>query len=29
VKSYDLMEEFCEIRTTWFKKWISLPGLLH
>jgi|GEM_PF-1338431 len=26
VKSYELMEEYCELRIEWFKKWISLPN---
>lgn len=26
VKSYELMEEFCDIRQKWFKKWLSLPN---
>ncbi len=26
VKSYELMEEFCEIRHKWFRKWLSLPN---
>jgi predicted transposase YbfD/YdcC len=26
VKSYELMEEFCEIRRKWFEKWITLPN---
>lgn len=26
VKSYELMEEFCNIRQKWFKKWLSLPN---
>ena len=26
VKSYDLMEEFCEVRLKWFRKWIKLPN---
>lgn len=26
VKSYELMEEFCDIRKKWFKKWLSLPN---
>jgi predicted transposase YbfD/YdcC len=26
VKSYELMEEFCDIRHKWFKKWLSLPN---
>ena len=26
VKSYDLMQEFCEVRIKWFKKWIELPN---
>jgi len=26
VKSYELMEEFCEIRQKWFEKWLSLPN---
>jgi len=26
IKSYELMEEFCEIRQEWFKKWLTLPN---
>lgn len=26
VKSYDLMEEFCNLRIDWFRKWITLPN---
>ena len=26
VKSYELMEEFCDIRKKWFKKWLTLPN---
>jgi len=26
VKSYELMQEFCEIRLNWFRKWITLPN---
>ena len=26
VKSYELMEEFCEIRKKWFQKWLTLPN---
>ncbi|MGB0992430.1 MAG: ISAs1 family transposase [Akkermansiaceae bacterium] len=26
VKSYDLMQELCEIRIEWFRKWIKLPN---
>ena len=26
VKSYELMEEFCDIRRKWFKKWLTLPN---
>ena len=26
VKSYELMEEICDIRHKWFKKWLSLPN---
>jgi predicted transposase YbfD/YdcC len=26
IKSYELMEEFCEIREEWFKKWLTLPN---
>jgi len=26
VKSYELMEEFCELREKWFRKWLKLPN---
>lgn len=26
IKSYELMEEFCEIRIKWFEKWLTLPN---
>lgn len=26
VKSYELMEEFCQIQRKWFEKWIELPN---
>lgn len=26
MKSYELMEEFCEIRQKWFEKWLALPN---
>ena len=26
VKSYELMEEFCELREKWFRKWLELPN---
>ena len=26
VKSYELMEEFCELREKWFRKWLVLPN---
>jgi len=26
VKTYELMEEFCDIRRKWFEKWITLPN---
>lgn len=26
VKSYELMEEFCELREKWFRKWLRLPN---
>ena len=26
VKSYELMEEFCELREKWFLKWLELPN---
>ena len=26
VKSYELMEEFCELRETWLRKWLKLPN---
>ena len=26
IKSYELMEEFCDIRREWFEKWIILPN---
>jgi predicted transposase YbfD/YdcC len=26
MKSYELMEEFCEIRQKWFEKWLTLPN---
>ena len=26
VNSYELMEEFCQIRSKWFKKWLALPN---
>ena len=25
VRSYELMEEFCELRETWLRKWLKLP----
>jgi predicted transposase YbfD/YdcC len=26
VKSYELMEEFCDLREEWFRKWLTLPN---
>ena len=26
VNSYELMEEFCSLRSEWFKKWLKLPN---
>ena len=26
VKSYELMEEFCELKRPWFEKWLKLPN---
>lgn len=26
VKTYELMEEFCEVRQKWFEKWLDLPN---
>jgi len=28
VKSYELMEEFCQIRRKWFEKWLVLPNAI-